>query len=92
MQNAENITIENCLFDHVGGNGVFMSAYNDHNVVSNCDFEGTGANCVCLFGLRSSIRCPNSWTMAISQAELFRCNAGSAHPGLSEHTAWSIIT
>ena len=59
MQNAENITIENCLFDHVGGNGVFMSAYNRHNVVYNCDFEGTGANCVCLFGLRSSIRCPN---------------------------------
>ena len=60
MQNAENITIENCLFDHVGGNGVFMSAYNNHNVVSSCDFEGTGANCVCLFGLSSSVRCAAS--------------------------------
>ena len=60
MQNAENITIQNCLFDHVGGNGVFMSAYNRHNVVYNCDVEGTGANCVCMFGLRSSIRCPNA--------------------------------
>jgi len=61
MENAENITIDHCIFDHVGGNGVFMSAYNNHNVVSNCEFDATGANCVCLFGLRSSIRCPNSW-------------------------------
>ncbi|MGA2507335.1 MAG: T9SS type A sorting domain-containing protein [Chitinispirillaceae bacterium] len=61
MQNAENIRIDSCTFDHVGGNGVFMSAYNNHNVVSGCDFEGTGANCVVMMGLRSSIRCPNYW-------------------------------
>lgn len=61
MQNAENINIQNCLFDHVGGNGVFMSGYNDHNVVYNCEFTGTGANCVAIFGLRSSMRCPNAW-------------------------------
>ena len=61
MQNAENITIQNCTFDQIGGNGVFMSGYNRYNVVYNCDFEQAGASCVCLFGLRSSIRCPNSW-------------------------------
>jgi len=62
LQNAENITIQNCLFDHVGGNAIFMSGYNRHDVVDNNDFEGTGANCVAMFGLRSSIRCPNSWS------------------------------
>jgi hypothetical protein len=61
MQNAENIRIESCLFDQIGGNGVFMSGYNRNNVVYNCDFELAGANCVCMFGLRSSIRCPNAW-------------------------------
>jgi hypothetical protein len=61
MQNAENIKIQNCLFDQIGGNGVFMSGYNRYNVVYNNDFERAGANCVCLFGLRSSIRCPNAW-------------------------------
>ena len=61
MQNAEHITIKNCNFDQIGGNGVFMSGYNRYNVVYNNDFEQAGANCVCLFGLRSSIRCPNSW-------------------------------
>jgi hypothetical protein len=64
MRNAENIRIQNCTFDQVGGNGVFMSAYNNHNVIYNCVFRSTGASCVLLMGLRSSIRCPNSWNAA----------------------------
>lgn len=62
LQNAEEITIRNSLFDHVGGNAVFMSGYNRHNVIEGNEFRGTGASCVALFGLRSSIRCPNSWS------------------------------
>lgn len=62
LQNAEEIAIRNCLFDHVGGNGVFMSGYNRHNIVEGNEFKGTGANCIALFGLRGSIRCPNSWS------------------------------
>ena len=62
MQNAENIVIENCLFDQVGGNGVFMSGYNRNHVVYNNVFNDAGASCVCLFGLTSSVRCPNSWS------------------------------
>lgn len=62
MQNAENITIKNCLFDQIGGNGIFFSGYNRNSVVFNNDFEDAGASCVCLFGLRSSLRCPNSWS------------------------------
>jgi hypothetical protein len=62
MQNAENITIKNCLFDQIGGNGVFCSGYNQRHVILNNDFEDAGASCVCLFGLKSSLRCPNSWS------------------------------
>ena len=62
MQNAENITIQNSLFDQIGGNGVFFSGYNRNHVIYNNDFEDAGASCVCLFGLRSSIRCPNAWS------------------------------
>jgi len=61
MQNAENIKLDHCAFDQVGGNGVFMSGYNNHNVISNSVFRSTGASCVLLMGLRSSIRCPNYW-------------------------------
>jgi hypothetical protein len=62
MQNAENIVIQNCLFDQVGGNGVFMSGYNRKHVVYNNVFNDAGASCVALLGLTSSIRCPNSWS------------------------------
>jgi hypothetical protein len=64
MQNAENITISNCNFDQVGGNGVFMSGYNRSHVIYNNVFTDAGASCVCLFGLNSSVRCPNSYTNA----------------------------
>jgi len=60
MQNAENITIKNCLFDQIGGNGVFFSGYNRNSVVYNNDFEDAGASCVCLFGLKSSVKCAAS--------------------------------
>jgi hypothetical protein len=66
MQNAEHITVQNCLFDQIGGNGVFMSGYNRYNVVYNCDIEEGGASGVCLFGLRSSLRCPNTWSGTVS--------------------------
>jgi hypothetical protein len=61
MQNAENITIKNCLFDQVGGNGVFVSGYNRSHVIYNNVFNDAGASCVALLGLRTSMRCPNSW-------------------------------
>jgi hypothetical protein len=62
MQNAENIRIENCQFDQIGGNGVFMSGYNRNHVIFNNVFNDGGATCVALVGLTSSVRCPNSWS------------------------------
>jgi hypothetical protein len=62
MQNAENIRIANCLFDQVGGNGVFLSGYNRNNVIYNNVFIDAGASGVLMVGLTSSVRCPNSWS------------------------------
>jgi len=64
IQNAENITIQNCLFDQLGGNGIFVSGYNRSDVIYNNVFNETGASCVAINGLRSSVRCPNSWSNA----------------------------
>jgi hypothetical protein len=62
MQNAENIRIESCLFDQIGGNGVFMSGYNRNHVISNNVFYCAGASGVLMVGLQSAVRCPNSWS------------------------------
>lgn len=61
MQNAENVKVEDCLFDQIGGNGIFASGYNRRHVIYNNVFTGAGATCVAIFGLNSSVRCPNSF-------------------------------
>ncbi len=55
--NAENIRVDSCLFDQIGGNGVFMSGHNRNNAIVNNDFEDAGASCVAMVGLQSAVRC-----------------------------------
>lgn len=62
MENSQNITVENCFFDQIGGNGIFMSGYNWYNVVYNNNFVDAGASCVNLDGLMSAVRCPFQWS------------------------------
>lgn len=85
MQNAEYITIKNCLFDQIGGNGVFCSGYNRKHVISNNDIEEAGASGVCVFGLRSSIRCPNSWSSTPT------CTDKTPGPASDEYPAYITV-
>jgi beta-galactosidase len=62
IQDAENITIKDCKFDQVGGNGVFMSGYNRNHLVVNNEFIDTGATCVQVVGLMSACRYPSTWS------------------------------
>ncbi len=61
MEGAENCSIEDCRFDHLGGNGVFMSAYNRNNQVKNCLFVHTGESAVCFVGSPSAVRFYQTW-------------------------------
>jgi hypothetical protein len=62
IQDAENITVKNCTFDQVGGNGVFISGYNRDHVIDNNVFIDTGATCVQVVGLMSACRYPSTWS------------------------------
>ena len=57
ITNAENIRIDSCVFDQIGGNGLFISGYNRNHAVVNNDFEDAGASCVAIVGLQSAVRC-----------------------------------
>lgn len=61
MEGTENIVIEDCDFETLGGNGVFMSAYNRNNQVKNCRFVHTGESAVCLVGSPSAVRFYQTW-------------------------------
>ncbi|MDT7804385.1 MAG: hypothetical protein QOI78_7818, partial [Actinomycetota bacterium] len=56
MKNAADITVTNSFFDQLGGNGVFMDGYNDHNVISNSRFESDGASDVQIVGSPDAVR------------------------------------
>lgn len=87
MQNAENITIKNCNFDQIGGNGVFFSGYNRSSVVFNNVFTDVGASCVCLFGLKNCARCPYQ-----SFADNGGCSDWTPGPKTCEYPAYITIS
>ena len=41
---AEDCTIENCEFDQVGGNTIFVNNYNKHITIKGCYIHHSGAN------------------------------------------------
>ena len=49
-QGAESITIENCSFEGIGGNGVYLADYAKNVTVSGCRFVDIGESAVCLVG------------------------------------------
>jgi len=61
MEGTSNCSIEDCNFEYLGGNGVFMSAYNRNNVVRNCRFVHTGESAVCFVGSPSAVRFYQTW-------------------------------
>ena len=60
IENAENIRVDNCFFDQIGGNGIFINGYNQNHVIANNTFVDGGATCVAICGLMSSARCARS--------------------------------
>ncbi|MDO6801405.1 chitobiase/beta-hexosaminidase C-terminal domain-containing protein [Wenyingzhuangia sp. 1_MG-2023] len=61
MEGAENCLVQDCNFEYVGGNGVFMSAYNRKNKVSGCRFVHTGESAVCFVGSPKAVRFYQTW-------------------------------
>jgi hypothetical protein len=61
MEGAESCIVEDCNFEYLGGNGVFMSAYNRDNQVKSCCFVHTGESAVCFVGSPSAVRFYQTW-------------------------------
>jgi len=66
IQDAENVTIKHCFFDQIGGNGIFMNAYNRNHFIYNNEFIDAGATCVQTVGLQSAVRSPSTWANQIN--------------------------
>lgn len=49
-EGTRNCSIENCWFDAVGGNAVFVNRYNREFSITGCTFTETGDSAICFVG------------------------------------------
>ena len=62
LHGAEDCSIENCDFEQLGGNAIFISGYNRNLVVRGCLIRECGANGVAIVGEPKAVRSPMfSW-------------------------------
>ncbi len=61
VEGAEDCAIEDCDFDHVGGNAIFLSNYNRRVAVRGCRFFHTGESAVALVGSPAAVRNYQTW-------------------------------
>ncbi|WP_340111335.1 PDZ domain-containing protein [Maribellus mangrovi] len=55
---AEDCSIENCEFDQVGGNSIFVNNYNRRITIRSCYIHHSGANGIAFIGDPESVRSP----------------------------------
>lgn len=58
LEETESISIEDCSFDQVGGNAVFISGYNFNSQISSCFIKDAGASAILFIGRSSAVRAP----------------------------------
>ncbi len=61
LEGAEDCTVEDCDFDQLGGNTIFVSNYNRRLTVRACLIRGSGANGVALVGNPKAVRNAIGW-------------------------------
>ena len=77
LQGADGCVIENCDFEHLGGNGIFVSGYNRDVTVRGCLIRECGASGVAFVGEPKAVRSPmfswgpgNPWSGGRPQLEI----------------------
>lgn len=55
---AEECSVENCEFDHLGGNTIFVNNYNRYLTVRGCYIHHSGANGIVFVGDSDMVRSP----------------------------------
>ncbi len=83
LENTENISIEDCFFDQVGGNAVFVSGHNRNVRIRRCHFDSSGASGVCFVGRPEAVRDPlstYSQTQSLNSIDLAPGPRSEAYP------------
>ena len=82
IEGTEDIKVDNCFFDQLGGNAIFMSGYNRRVLVRGCRIEEAGASGVCFVGRPEAVRNAAVWSQKLSFDTIDRIQGprGDAYP------------
>ncbi len=58
FEGTEDCSVEDCNFEDLGGNGVFLDKYNRRSRIEGCRFTRLGESCVCVVGDVNCVRSP----------------------------------
>jgi hypothetical protein len=58
FEGAEDCRVEDCEFDQLGGNAIFVNNYNRRITISGCDIHDTGGSAVAFVGDPKAVRNP----------------------------------
>lgn len=66
IEGTEDLVIEDCFFDQLGGNAIFVSGYNRRVHVRGSRIEDAGASGVCFVGRPEAVRNAITWPQKLS--------------------------
>lgn len=58
---SENITFENCVFENIGSNGIYIGDYGKGHKITGCCFLNIGSTAVQIVGSPSAVYGPSFW-------------------------------
>lgn len=61
LEHTEDVTVEDCRFEELGGNALFVSGYNRRTRITANRFASLGASAICLVGDPTAVRSPQFW-------------------------------
>jgi hypothetical protein len=56
LENTEEVTVDRCFFDQLGGNAAFVSGANRHVQFTECRIDRAGASGICFVGRPEAVR------------------------------------
>lgn len=73
LENVRDVEIEDCVFQGLGGNGVFVSGHAENVAVRGTHFTDLGASGVCFVGRPEAVRSPSfNYSQAVPLDQLDR--------------------
>ena len=61
MENTQNMSVEDCGFEYLGGNAIFVSKFNRQASIKGCNFQHIGESAVCFVGDPKAVRGYLTW-------------------------------